>query len=254
MQNEFNPDGYVQIIEKARFLGYDCGHVVSTKPNLDSPYLALRHDVDFSLGLALEMARIEQSIGVVATYYVMINSSFYNAFQRESIESIQSIQSLGHRVGLHWDSRKGHELEPLELQEMLLRESDLLGLAIGTEIDDFSQHEPTISPLVSLGPLSPRDAYSQLQEGGFRYVSDSSMAWRGRGILADLEDLVDIQFLSHPVWWMTKAPTREEKLSEFQALTEESLSLRLSKYREQVDYVLRNRNDLDDRFRTDRPA
>lgn len=76
MRPEFNPDGYVQVIEKARSLGYDCGHVLSSKPNHDSPYLALRHDIDFSLELGLEMALLEQRLGVVSTYYIMVNSVY----------------------------------------------------------------------------------------------------------------------------------------------------------------------------------
>lgn len=66
----------------------------------------LRHDVDFSLEKALEMAEIEKKEEVQSTYFILLSTNFYNIFSKESCDIIKKIQSLGHNIGLHFDEKK----------------------------------------------------------------------------------------------------------------------------------------------------
>ena len=63
----------------------------------------LRHDVDADLGAAVELARIEQRVGVQATYFCMLRSPLYNVFGRRNVELVHELVSLGHEIGLHYD-------------------------------------------------------------------------------------------------------------------------------------------------------
>lgn len=66
-----------------------------------------RHDVDFSLFAALQMAEIEFKHGISATYYLFFdgNCPFYTRDQAHSTR--EKLLELGHDVGLHIDARTG---------------------------------------------------------------------------------------------------------------------------------------------------
>jgi hypothetical protein len=63
--------------------------------------LFLRHDVDLSLEAAVELARLEQSLGARATYFLMTESVFYNLDSELGRETLRELRDLGHAVGLH---------------------------------------------------------------------------------------------------------------------------------------------------------
>jgi hypothetical protein len=61
----------------------------------------LRHDVDLSLAAAVQVAELEATRGVSATYFLMTRSVFYNLASAEGEHVISRLRELGHRVGLH---------------------------------------------------------------------------------------------------------------------------------------------------------
>lgn len=63
-----------------------------------SPRIILRHDVDRMAGKACELARLEASLDVRATYYFRAGSS--GIFPQTAIESIAA---LGHEIGYHYE-------------------------------------------------------------------------------------------------------------------------------------------------------
>ncbi|MBO5424652.1 MAG: hypothetical protein J6A25_03980, partial [Lachnospiraceae bacterium] len=74
-----------------------------------SKCVIMRHDVDMDLEKAVQLARLERTLGVKATYYVLISSDFYNIYSKRNIEMIKEIQSLGHTIGLHYDEQRYSE-------------------------------------------------------------------------------------------------------------------------------------------------
>lgn len=62
-----------------------------------------RHDVDVSLESAVKMAELEHTLGVRATYYLMIASPDYLA--SDAFLAALTLEALGHRIGLHVDER-----------------------------------------------------------------------------------------------------------------------------------------------------
>ena len=63
--------------------------------------LLLRHDVDLSLEAALEMADFEAERDVVATYFLMTESEFYNLDSPTAESVLRGLRERGHRIGLH---------------------------------------------------------------------------------------------------------------------------------------------------------
>lgn len=60
---------------------------------------ALRHDVDHSLDIALEMAYVEHKHGFKSTYYLLDTAEYWN--QSDFHDKCLQITDFGHEVGLH---------------------------------------------------------------------------------------------------------------------------------------------------------
>ncbi|HZR95185.1 MAG TPA: hypothetical protein VFA56_05795 [Gaiellaceae bacterium] len=94
----FDLDHYRELLEAAVAGGYRWA-TFDAEPRAGD--LFLRHDVDLSLEAAVELARLEQSLGVHATYFLMTESVFYNLDSVIGRETLQHLRDLGHAVGLH---------------------------------------------------------------------------------------------------------------------------------------------------------
>jgi hypothetical protein len=94
----FDLDHYRDLLEAAQAGGYRFA-TFESEPRAGD--LFLRHDVDLSLEAALETARIEQSVGARATYFLMTESVFYNLDSELGRQTLQQLRDLGHGVGLH---------------------------------------------------------------------------------------------------------------------------------------------------------
>ena len=62
-----------------------------------------RHDVDISVHRALALARIEADLGVRATYFFTLHSSFYNLLEPAVAARARELLALGHWLGVHFD-------------------------------------------------------------------------------------------------------------------------------------------------------
>jgi hypothetical protein len=89
---------YRELLEAAHAGGYRFAYFDHPP---EAGELLLRHDVDLSLEAALQMAELEAEGDVVATYFLMTRSEFYNLDSPSGEAAIERLRSLGHRVGLH---------------------------------------------------------------------------------------------------------------------------------------------------------
>ena len=88
---------YIQAI-KASFsylLRFDEYFLSDPKPNR---FCLIRHDVDRKPKNALEMAQLENEVGINATYYFRAKPKVFN------LDVIKEIKSLGHEIGYHYES------------------------------------------------------------------------------------------------------------------------------------------------------
>lgn len=81
----------------------------------DQDVVGLRHDIDYDLNLALEMAYWEKERGCRATYYVLHTAPYWK--DSELIEKCLQIQDFGHEIGIHlnvlteWAAGKANDIE-----------------------------------------------------------------------------------------------------------------------------------------------
>ena len=70
-----------------------------------SPHILWRHDVDFSIHRASSLAKIENELGVKATYFLKLHSEFYNLFEKSIFEKVVLLfcktENLKTLVGSH---------------------------------------------------------------------------------------------------------------------------------------------------------
>src|SRR5262245_6342071 len=99
----FEKADYAHILRAALAHNYTIGPCCRAL-SAAKPAMFLRHDVDFSLDFALEMAQIESEMSICSTYFVMPTNDYYNVYSKRGRDVLRSLVSLGHEVGLHWDS------------------------------------------------------------------------------------------------------------------------------------------------------
>ena len=95
---DFTLKTYRRLLEAFQRAGYQCQTFEDyiTAPQ-DSKVLVLRHDVDEKAHNALAMARIENALGIRATYFFRIVK------QSNVPEVIREIARFGHEIGYHYE-------------------------------------------------------------------------------------------------------------------------------------------------------
>ncbi|MEO8610199.1 MAG: acyltransferase [Chloroflexota bacterium] len=71
------------------------------EPPAASKSIYLRHDVDASLTMALEMAKINQSLGIRATFFLLRGSQIYNLASEPTKKWARAIADAGQDLGFH---------------------------------------------------------------------------------------------------------------------------------------------------------
>jgi len=247
MNRDFNPAGYADVLATARSCGYDIRPMRDALHAGAAPTLLLRHDVDLSLHLALEMAELEHAREITATYHVLPHNDFYEPFAPEGRRTLVRMVELGHEIGLHCDTNV-YPKEPREFHRAIRRDIEMLEQIIGRKVISASQHRPVEGGPFDLGDLIEIDAYAPGLRQKFAYLSDSAMSWRAVTPWDLLPSRENLQLLTHPIWWMAPGVSRQEK---FEHLKKNEAKLRSEKMDAELAYIeqcLVDRQQLDVRM------
>ena len=177
-------------------------------------FCVLRHDIEFSIDRALEMARIEhEDLNVHSTYTVQLRNNTYNALSQKNIEAIQEIESMGHYIGLHQNPPM---MEDEELVDYILKDIETLEHYYGFEVDRFAFHRCGSNPGILEKYVEVPGKINCYAEDFFHYFSgdkpedlrvhylaDSNHQWKyGHPLHIDYYDLPQkMQLLTHPYSW-----------------------------------------------------
>ncbi|WP_424017691.1 hypothetical protein ACOZ4N_17740 [Halorientalis pallida] len=197
----------------------------------DTRRLYLRHDIDVSVENAVEMARIEAEHGVKSTYFVAINSPYYNLLNDTQTERLREIAELGHTVGLHVDER-GAYMDGFESVETAVESIyELLSSVVDIE-RVLSFHMPSqydFNQREEIGAF--RNAYATKYTDGdpVKYLSDSNRHWREGCFCEHLGERSahTYQVLVHPIWWHETPLSNRELYRKLQETTQEGLKVNL---------------------------
>lgn len=201
----FSIAGYQSLLDRLASRGYRTIRFSDLQTAVPSPACLLRHDVDASTGFAVRLAEIEAERNVRSTYFLMIRSTLYNLFNRQSFDDVRRILQLGHEVGLHFDASHPDAKRAESLEQQITREMAVLSTAIGRPVTAFSFHQPG-SDVLTKQIVVPGAVNAYALGDTFHYASDSNRNWRGQDVLKLIEDGSSLQLLLHPMWWVCDAP------------------------------------------------
>ena len=202
---------YKKLIETFLKSGYRCFPFVDAPP--EEKALLLRHDVDFDLFLARDMAALESEMRVESTYFVMLRSASYNLLEKENSELVSQIGSYGHHISLHFDPTI-YEDFTAGLKKELEVFSDFFGL----RPECISIHRPKPFFLECDTPIGDiRHTYQSCYTGQIHYFSDSQGEFRHGSPLVSraFEMQHSIHLLIHPIWWVTNEVAPVDILNSF---------------------------------------
>jgi hypothetical protein len=204
MMPRFSPSGYREFLATLLARQYSFGPFQEEFFNRPALACVLRHDVDADPEAALRLARIESSLGISATYFVMLRSPVYNLFSRANHLLIEEIMRLGHRLGLHFDQGfRGSS----EVDEQVACEASILKNNFGQTIEVVSFHQPNAAIIAgAIGVKGFVNTYDRNALRHFRYFSDSNMVWRGEEFAHCVSDGQSLQLNFHPLWWVDETP------------------------------------------------
>lgn len=210
---KFSLTDYAQILDAAKqkfeFVFYDD---YQNKSN----FILWRHDVDCSPESALRLAKLEKTKGVKSTYFIWLHSSYYHFYEKENYDAFVEIASMGHDLGLHFDSR--FYLNEIDMFEKnLLSEKIFLENFFEVRIKAFSFHNPTqkILSVYNKDICEMTNTYNSFLFSDVKYVSDSRGRKDSEQIINEIgaSDCLKAQVLTHPVFWSNEQLDCEQKIS-----------------------------------------
>lgn len=199
----FSLELYRETLERAISLGYSFPTVSELKDGAKSrdKFLLLRHDIDTSPQYALQMAKLEYSLGVRSSYYVLLHSPFYNPAAPQHWDALKNLVSLGFEVGLHYET-DFFEQRNIDALEGVLADVAALEGILHIKIRSVSQHRPASGTFLKTLNEYFTDAYNEDLMHNVRYISDSGFKWRNEALFEILGKEERIHALIHPFTWM----------------------------------------------------
>jgi hypothetical protein len=175
-------------------------------------FCVLRHDIEFSVDRAYELAKVEKELGVVSTYTVQVRNNTYNALSEKNINAVKEIKKLGHYIGLHQNPPR---MSKSELVDYILRDIETLEYCYDFEIDRFAFHRCGSNPYLLEWYVEVPNKINCYDRKYFHYFSgkrpddlrvtylaDSNHQWKyGYPIQFDFEKVRKLQLLIHPFSW-----------------------------------------------------
>jgi UDP-GlcNAc3NAcA epimerase len=216
---DFSQSKYSELLEilKSKDFSFISFDRYNDAINNNEQFVLMRHDIDFSLEAALEIARIEKEKGVRATYFFMLRNEFYNIFSEKGTRVIREILSLGHHLGLHFDCAA---LDPPtdkdSITSQCANEVSIIENWFNERVQAISFHRPCKLVLSGDPCLSGKlpHTYSSNLTSKVSYVSDSRGEWKyGHPTeMKAFRDKKPIQILTHPIWWKSQPTSAYEVL------------------------------------------
>lgn len=175
-------------------------------------HLILRHDIDFNLNAAYNMAQIDHQLGIKSSFFLRVCANGYNLSASPSIKIINEMLNMGHELGLHVDTGM-EKIWGCSTETSILKQFNIFEEAVGITPKGFSLHMPSV-----LGGINECDAIKEklnltyhayenrFTEGEFKYISDSMKMWREKPLNSFIGNVNKIHLLIHPVWWYENNP------------------------------------------------
>lgn len=176
-----------------------------------SRLIYLRHDVDFSLQMAVELAEVNAALGVSGTFFLLLRSQVYNLLSYDALPYLHRLTELGQRIGFHMALPGGVPDSAAMLAGLVRSDFDLVARHVPGIEPVFAWHNTTPALLeLGLDLVVPGlvSAYSRRLFRDIPYHSDTGMRYsidEWKVIAATAAPA--IQLLFHPELWIGGSST-----------------------------------------------
>jgi hypothetical protein len=222
-------------------------------------YCVIRHDVEFSIDRALQLAAVERELGIRTTYVFQICNNNYNTFSHKNKVHILDIASYGHDIGVHihlGNFNEAHE----SIESYIVKQANLLSTALDYPINKFSMHRPLkkhiINPIQIPGYINMNAPEFFVYTEDFSiydlpvlYLADSNHAWKyGNPLDIDFSKINKMQLNCHPFSWTEKglnnwdnfkSLTKEKQMESLISINEEIKTYPIELYEEERSFLVR---------------
>lgn len=208
----FSYDDYREIIRIIQSTGRQCSYADALHRD---KFIIMRHDVEYSVDRAYQMAKVEQSMDFTSTFFFQWTNNSYNILSRRNMDMIKDMHERGLHIGLHFALNGMTDMQ--QIRKRIKMEIDILSEMFGFEITEFSVHRPSKDILkenIKLdGILNAyqddfftfADTVSADTELEVKYMSDANHIWRyGYPDEANITGYDKVQILTHPFAWSKK--------------------------------------------------
>jgi len=202
MKCQFNFNHLRNIFLKLKTGGYQpISFADAFSDSLAEKTVIIRHDLDQDLETALVIAQLESEYELKATYFVWLESPFYNPFEPRNAEIIHKILNLGHSLGLHIEVNKDLLRD---LPQKVTLQAKLLESFFDVACQTVSFHRPN-KELLNYNQIigNKFNAYAPYLINNFHYVSDSRGIWQEECVCKQVNQgkYPCLYLLLHPLWW-----------------------------------------------------
>jgi len=205
---EFTHSAYASFLEELLRKGYKFKPFLEAETALQTKerFILMRHDIDFDLQKAAEIACIEERAGVHATFFFMLRTEHYNVLSKDGSAWVRQILDRGHHLGLHFDCASyPSKTSVSEFAAACRREATVLESWFGQRVQVVSYHRPAADVLMGDPKLSEPylNTYLPLFTKQIHYCSDSRGEWKHGTPLetAAFAQGEPLHVLIHPIWW-----------------------------------------------------
>ena len=208
-------------------------------------FIIMRHDVEYSVERAYELARVEQSMDFFSTYFFQWTNNSYNVLSKKNIDMIKDMRERGQHIGLHFALNGMTDMR--EIRKKIKKEIDMLSEMFGFEIKAFSVHRPSKDVLrenIKLDGIlnAYQDDFFTFAENitektpvAVKYMSDANHIWRyGYPNEENITRYDKVQILTHPFAWCREG---YNNFDNYKALVRE-------KYTEMIESIDRECKDF----------
>lgn len=178
-------------------------------------FILMRHDVEYSVERAYELAKVESSIDFTSTFFFQWTNNSYNILSRKNKDLIKDMHERGHTIGLHFALNGMTDME--QIRKQIAMEMEILNSMFEFKIDTFSIHRPSKDVLrenIKLPGLinAYQDEFFTFAENvtentpvSVKYLSDANHIWRyGYPDEKNILENDKVQILTHPFAWCKK--------------------------------------------------
>lgn len=216
----YTQDTYRQLIVLLKDREYHFASFEETFPfGHPDKIVYLRHDIDYSLTWALDFARINESLGVVGTFFLLPRSPINNLLSYPSLAIVKEIIQLGQHIGLHYTIAEENMTDDTALVAHITGEYQNTLHHIEELSPVFSWHNPSLTPDILRRGLDMNipgmvSTYSRYFIEEVKYAADSNL----RYLVKEFEEIINsgfprLQLLFHPFQWMSEGKDMQQVLA-----------------------------------------